>query len=173
MELGQEDGFRQIFKENFPLLVRIAYNIVNNESVCEELCQEAFIKYLGRSSPLPSAEETRYWLIRVVKNMCYNYVKRKNREARAYMRVLNEPALPEESGESGLLKKETHALVRQALKKLPQKLQLPLILKEYGELTYKEIGKILGISEGNVKVRIFRARALLENLLGGEELYVS
>jgi RNA polymerase sigma-70 factor (ECF subfamily) len=33
-----------------------------------------------------------------------------------------------------------------------------LVLKEYGGMNYKEIGKVLGISEGNVKVRAFRAR---------------
>jgi RNA polymerase sigma-70 factor (ECF subfamily) len=31
-------------------------------------------------------------------------------------------------------------------------------LKEYADLNYKEIGRVLGISEGNVKVRVFRAR---------------
>jgi RNA polymerase sigma-70 factor (ECF subfamily) len=168
-----EDGFQKIFRENYPLLVRISCNITGNKPVSEELCQEAFIKYLDRPFPLPSPEETRYWLIRVTKNLSYNHVKRKNRETRAYMRVLNEPAPPEESGEAGVLKEETHALVREALKKLPEKLQLPLVLKEYGGLTYKEIGQILKISEGNVKVRIFRARALLEGLLDKEELYVS
>jgi RNA polymerase sigma-70 factor (ECF subfamily) len=43
-----------------------------------------------------------------------------------------------------------------------------LILKEYGELNYKEIGRSLGISEGNVKVRVFRARERLAGLLNAE-----
>ncbi|MEW6550449.1 MAG: RNA polymerase sigma factor, partial [Spirochaetota bacterium] len=48
---------------------------------------------------------------------------------------------------------------------LPEKLKTVLILKEYSGMNYKEIGKILGISEGNVKVRAFRAReALLAKL---------
>jgi RNA polymerase sigma-70 factor (ECF subfamily) len=40
-----------------------------------------------------------------------------------------------------------------------------LIFKEYGDLNYKEIGRILGISEGNVKVRVFRARERLSAIL--------
>jgi RNA polymerase sigma-70 factor (ECF subfamily) len=40
-------------------------------------------------------------------------------------------------------------------------------LKEYSEMNYKEIGKVLGISEGNVKVRVFRARERLAVLLHG------
>jgi RNA polymerase sigma-70 factor (ECF subfamily) len=40
-------------------------------------------------------------------------------------------------------------------------------LKEWGELNYKEIGRVLGISEGNVKVRVFRAREKLQEILAG------
>ena len=42
-----------------------------------------------------------------------------------------------------------------------------LVLKEYAEMNYKEIGRVLGISEGNVKVRVFRARERLSVLLQG------
>jgi RNA polymerase sigma-70 factor (ECF subfamily) len=39
------------------------------------------------------------------------------------------------------------------------------VLKEYVDMNYKEIGKVLGISEGNVKVRVFRGRERLLKLL--------
>jgi len=66
-----------------------------------------------------------------------------------------------------LLKKETSEEVQQALDKLPENLRMVLVLKEYAEMNYKEIGKVLGISEGNVKVRVFRARERLAALLQG------
>ena len=44
-------------------------------------------------------------------------------------------------------------------------LRMPLILKEYEGLTYREIGQILKISEGNVKVRVFRGREKLARIL--------
>jgi len=168
-----EDSFRDIYEEVYPMLIRIAVNITGDMAVSEDLCQEAFIKYLNRGIPLPSREQTRYWLIRVLKNLCFNYVKRKGRERKAYNRVLNEPQAPVESGEVELLKKETNQIVKEALEKLPKKLRTALILREYGDLSYREIGGILKISEGNVKVRVFRARAQLETLLDEEELYVS
>jgi RNA polymerase sigma-70 factor (ECF subfamily) len=46
-----------------------------------------------------------------------------------------------------------------------------LILREYGELNYRKIGQVLGISEGNVKVRVFRARERLAALLKAEERF--
>jgi len=58
--------------------------------------------------------------------------------------------------------------VVEALEQLPENLRIVLVLKEYGELNYKEIGRALGISEGNVKVRVFRARERLSILLNSQ-----
>ena len=58
------------------------------------------------------------------------------------------------------------------MNKLPEKLRMVLILREYAELNYKEIGRVLGITEGNVKVRIFRAREQLAKLIGENDVYL-
>ena len=76
------------------------------------------------------------------------------------------------SGEIDLLKAESIKNAREALNKLPPKLREVLILKEYSDLNYKEIGKVMGITEGNVKVRIFRARKLLEEIIGAEDVFL-
>jgi RNA polymerase sigma-70 factor (ECF subfamily) len=116
----------------------------------------------------PNPEEAKYWLIRVVKNAALNYAKRKVREQKAYRRAFREEVRTEETGENILVKKETREEIREALEKLPENLRIVMILKEYGELNYKEIGRSLGISEGNVKVRVFRARERLAGLLKAE-----
>jgi RNA polymerase sigma-70 factor (ECF subfamily) len=116
----------------------------------------------------PTPDEAKYWLIRVVKNAALNYAKRKVRERKAYQRAFREETRIEETGEKLLISMETREEVREALEKLPENLRVVLILKEYGELNYKEIGLSLGISEGNVKVRVYRARERLAGLLDAE-----
>ena len=71
------------------------------------------------------------------------------------------------------MREETRSNVQSALDALPFNLRAPLVFREYGDLSYKEIGAILGISESNVKVRIFRARERLEKTLGEGDAYVS
>jgi RNA polymerase sigma-70 factor (ECF subfamily) len=115
----------------------------------------------------PNPEEAKYWLIRVVKNAALNHAKRKERERRAYQKAFREDIRQVETGEGILVKKEMRDEIRETLDKLPENLRIVLILKEYAELNYKEIGRALGISEGNVKVRIFRARERLAGLLQG------
>jgi RNA polymerase sigma-70 factor (ECF subfamily) len=156
-------GFRRLYETVFPILFRVAYHIANNEEAAEDLCQEAFFRLYEKKIAFPTTEEAKYWLIRVVKNAALNYAKRKERERRAYQRAFREDTRIQQTGEGELLKKETRREVREALGRLPANLRTVLVLKEYGELNYKEIGRILGISEGNVKVRVFRAR---ERLIG-------
>ena len=157
--------FRKVYDSAFPILYKVAYRIVNSSDAAEDLCQDAFFRLHEKNMVFPSPEEATYWLIRVVKNAALNYAKRKQRERRAYQRAFREDVRQAETGESQLVKKETKDEVAKALDKLPENLRMVLIFKEYAELNYKEIGRALGISEGNVKVRVFRARERLAVLL--------
>jgi RNA polymerase sigma-70 factor (ECF subfamily) len=169
--VGRE--FRALYEGVFPILFRVAYRIAHSEEAAEDLCQEAFFRLHEKNMVFPNPEEAKYWLIRVVKNAALNYAKRKERERRAYQKAFREDHRAEDTGEQVLIKGETRGEVQEALKKLPENLRMVLILKEYGELNYKEIGRILGISEGNVKVRVFRARERMAGLLSEDGSYVS
>ncbi|AEF83823.1 RNA polymerase sigma-24 factor [Treponema primitia ZAS-2] len=168
---GSMAEFRRLYDTIFPVIYRVAYRITTNEEAAEDLCQEAFFRLYEKKMVFPSPDEAKYWLIRVVKNASLNYAKRKDRERKAYQRAFREDTRSPETGESALLKKESKSEVQEALQKLPENLRIVLILKEYGELNYKEIGRALGISEGNVKVRVFRAREHLTGLLKAEDSF--
>ncbi len=154
-------NFDATYSEVFPILIKIIFRMTGSMEVAEELSQEAFLKLYERIGGIPAGNETKYWLIRVGKNLALNHLKRKGRERKAYGRILKEPEREPESGETDLLRKETAERVQDALSSLPKKLKEVLVLKEYGDLNYKEIASILRISEGNVKVRVYRARERL------------
>jgi RNA polymerase sigma-70 factor (ECF subfamily) len=164
----REDLFDEVYESLYPVLYRIAYRISGSSSKAEDLCHEAFIKYWQREEPLPDLDQTKYWLIRVLKNISLNYEKKRSREQRAYGRVHKSTPQYSDSTDQEFFKEQTRSIVQAALEKLPDKMRMVLVLKEYGELNYKEIARILGISEGNVKVRAFRARERLAQLLDGE-----
>ena len=157
--------FQRLYDSTFQILLRVAYRITNNWEAAEDICQESFFRLYEKNMVFPSKEEAKYWLIRVVKNAALNYAKRKARERIVYQRAFREDHRQEETGEGLLVKKETTEEVKSALEELPDNLRMVLILKEYADMNYKEIGKVLGISEGNVKVRVFRARERLAILL--------
>jgi len=164
--------FEEIYEDVFPILYRVAYRITGEVTSAEDLCQEAFVRYVQRQKPLPTPEEAKYWLIRVVRNLSYNYEKRRGRERKALDRLLHEPRPQSPSGETETLRDESSRIVQEALKLLPFNLRTALVFREYGGLSYREIAKVLHISEANVKVRVFRAREQLKKILDEDDLDV-
>lgn len=168
----KDSDFRKIYNSVMQTLFRVSYRIVNDEEAAEDLVHDSLIKMREKKLAFPSLDDAKFWLIRVVKNASLNYAKRKTREKRAYERALREDNRKSESGETELLKAETIKKTKAALDKLPENLRVVLILREYAELNYKEIGRVLGITEGNVKVRIFRAREQLAKIIGENDVYL-
>ncbi len=186
-------GFKTIYEENVDMLLRVAMRISNSTEAAEDIVHDAFGKLVEKKLVFPSGNDAKYWLIRVVKNAAINYAKRKGRETRAYEKWWRSEASPVENVEAGaltiketgteagiqpsveedVLRGETARELRRCLNLLPEKLREVLVLKEYGGMNYKEIGKVLGISEGNVKVRAFRAREALLKRMKGEDSHVS
>ena len=168
----QESSFNEIYRTLFPIIFRVAYRITGDQSLAEDLCHEAFIKYFERSKPLPDRSQTKYWLIRVVKNISLNHEKRKNRERIAYDKLKKISPTYSEPGDAQAIKKELKNAVQQAISMLPYQLRIVLVLKEYAGLSYREIGSVLGIQEGNVKVRVYRARERLAKIFAERKVYV-
>ena len=165
--------FRRLYDNTMMLLFKIAFRIVNDEDAAEDLVHDSYIKANENQMVFPSLDDAKFWLIRVVKNASLNYAGRKTRERTAYQKVLYEDTRKSDSGETEVIKKESRRHAVEALAKLPKKLREVLILREYADLNYKEIGKVLGITEGNVKIRVFRAREQLQKLIDAGDVYVS
>ena len=169
---ADSQDFRKLYDATMQLLFKVSFRIVNDEEAAEDLVHDSYIKANEKGLVFPSMDDAKYWLIRVVKNASLNYAKRKVREAKAYHKALYEGRQHMESGETELLKAETVKSAQAALDKLPARMKEVLVLREYAGMNYKEIGKVLGISEGNVKVRVFRAREQLQKLIGEDDVYL-
>jgi len=165
---ARDELFQRVYRHVYPIIFRVTLRITGRDDLAEEVCQEAFMRYFDRMNRFADDDQAKYWLIRVAKNLALNVAKRSGREVRAYQRVFRESERESESGEDLLVRKESEREVQAALDALPPKMKSVLVLKEYGQLNYKEIGSVLGISEGNVKVRVHRAREQLQSLLEEE-----
>jgi len=158
-------AFKALYDDTFMILYRVARRIVNSDEAAEDIVHDSYIKAVERWNIFPTRDDAKYWLIRVVKNNALNWVKRKGREQKVYQRYLKDMDGASESPEDEIVKNEASDELRRHLDKLPEKSRTVLVLKEYGLLNYKEIGRVLGIAEGNVKVRVFRAREALAAMM--------
>jgi RNA polymerase sigma-70 factor (ECF subfamily) len=173
LDAANKADFRKIYDAAMPLLFKVSVRIAGEDEAAEDIVHDSFIKMNEKKMVFPSMNDATYWLIRVVKNASLNYARRKKREQVVYQKALHEESRKVLSGETEFLRKETRKKTQDALNKLPENLKTVLILREYADLKYKEIARILGITEGNVKIRVFRAREQLAALLGEDNVYLS
>lgn len=165
--MGIQINYEGLYSEFLPVLLKVALNVVRDRETAEEICQEAFIRLFERKIPFSKEEEVRYWLIRVVKNLSLNAFRKRKNETNAIAKLQRIHRTYAPSAEELFSVGEETECLRKAVDSLPDKLREVIVLKEFGDMNYKEIAKVLHISESNVKVRVFRAKEKLTELLNG------
>ena len=165
------DDFRKVYDANYTLLMQVVMHIVYNQEIAEDLVQEAFERFYVKNISFPTMDEAKYWLLRVSKNLALNHIRRNKREIQLVEKVKKLPGETVNFFDSSkaVIEEEERRNVREAVNSLPENLRSVIQLKEYSGLDYKAIGKVLGISETNVKVRLHRARKKLEEILAAED----
>ena len=151
--------------------MQVVMHIVYNQEIAEDLVQEAFERFYVKNISFPTMDEAKYWLLRVSKNLALNHIRRNKREIQLVEKVKKLPGETVNFFDSSkaVIEEEERRNVREAVNSLPENLRSVIQLKEYSGLDYKAIGKVLGISETNVKVRVHRARKKLEEILAAED----
>ena len=165
------DDFRKVYDANYTLLMQVVMHIVYNQEIAEDLVQEAFERFYVKNISFPTMDEAKYWLLRVSKNLALNHIRRNKREIQLVEKVKKLPGETVNFFDSSkaVIEEEERRNVREAVNSLPENLRSVIQLKEYSGLDYKAIGKVLGVSETNVKVRVHRARKKLEEILAAED----
>ena len=141
-------------------IFRAAVGYLGNEEDAREAAQETLLKAY-RSRARYDAKRPFYpWLYRIMKNTCLDAkARRSNRAA---------PGLDAERVPTGLLGPLEQAEQTQAIERLRLALELVSVdqreiinLRHFQDLSYAEIAQILGIAEGTVMSRLYRARKAL------------
>ena len=131
------------------------------ELLAEDLCSETFYKAYRSLNSFREVDATfSTWLYTIARNTVLSEL-RKQRPGNVSLDEtgITPMAPPEAVPEQQLLQNERVSMVREAINSLPEKQRSALILREYDQLDYQEIAKILGQSVSSVKSLLFRARS--------------
>ena len=150
--------------------------MLGDHGLAEDLAQEVFLRvYKARQRYQPDARFTT-WLYRIATNLALNAIR--DRQGEGPLRATEvegaEPvevriADPKPNIEQQLMEGDRDRLIREAVNGLPANQRAAVILHKYQEVDYRQIARILKVSESAVKSLLFRAyetlRARLEPLL--------
>ena len=149
-----DETFERVARTYGDMLYRVAYHALKNRADAEDVMQEVFVRLLRARPEFRDEEHAKAWLLRVGA-CCAADVLRAPWRRREGPLDDGLPA-PEPPGEGGVV---------EAVLALPAKYRTAVHLYYYEELSVAEIAAVLGKSEGAVKSRLFRARALLRRYL--------
>ena len=166
---GDTEGAAELFERYSQAILRFTDRLLSDRSLAEEVTQEVFVKVISRAYQYDGRAEVSSWLFAIAANACRDRRRRDRRAPVVPLDVLPDPPARGEGIESTLLDREKRDAVRRALAELSDEQREALILARYHGLPYADIARILGISVGAVKTRIFRAvEALKSHFAEGE-----
>lgn len=180
---GDERAFEEAVVDLYPAMFAVARSYVRTPSVAEEVVQDAWLGVLKGLELFEGRSTLRTWVLQIVANIARS---RALREARSRPFSSFEPESEELSveaerfrgadeaypggwksfptdwrtlPESRLLARETLELVGRAIGELPEAHRIVITLRDVTGCSASEVCEALGISEGNQRVLLHRARA--------------
>ena len=172
---GDDSAFEYLVDKFRRPIVSFMYRMTHNQAIAEELAQEVFLRvYRSRSSYQAEAKFST-WLYRIATNLAVNHARDTRAERTAATVNLDEPdpetgttpdvadATP--SVEADILRDERMAAIRKHVMALPERQRVAVLMHKYQGLDYREIGKVLKLSESATKSLLFRAYETLRDRL--------
>jgi RNA polymerase sigma-70 factor (ECF subfamily) len=173
VKAGETESFALLLERYRRPMVAYLARMVNNPAVAEELAQDVFLRvYRSRETYEPAAKFTT-WLYRIATNRALNW-QRDHRHAQGEYSidrpVADQPRRlevpdPRLSAEQESIREAVAEEVRAAVRDLPERQRLAVLMHKYEELDYNEIAAVLGCSTGAVKSMLFRAYETLRTRL--------
>ncbi|GAA4469778.1 RNA polymerase sigma factor [Novipirellula rosea] len=159
--VGDRDAQREIYEVFSDRVYRITRRVVG-ESDASDVAQEAFLHLFAKLPSFRFESAFPTWLHRLVVNESLQHLRQRGRRVRNTKPLLEQDvARPEETSWCS----DAAETLTKAMAMIEPELRLIFQLKEVDELSYAQIGEIVGIPEGTVGSRLNRARRELRDQL--------
>jgi RNA polymerase sigma factor (sigma-70 family) len=158
--------FEQSIMPHMDAAYNLARWLTSSDPDAQDVVQEAYLRAF-RFFDTFRGGNSRSWLLRIVRNAFYEWLKRNGRGERVTPFVEELHDTPEETAtpDAQLLQKADHEVLHRAIAELPAEFRETLILRELEGLSYREIAEIAEVPLGTVMSRLARAREHLRALL--------
>ncbi len=176
---GDIVAFNRLVVQYQEMVFNVAYRIMGDPAVAEDVAQETFITAYQSLSTFRGGS-FKSWLIRVATNRCYDELRRRKRRPQTSLDAITDEnesfaflRSPNEGPEAHRQRVELALVIERCLQDLPDDQRIVTVLGDVEGYDYQEIANITRVSLGTVKSRLSRARAKLRDCLqsiGGELL---
>jgi RNA polymerase sigma-70 factor (ECF subfamily) len=155
------ENFKKVFLPYHRKLYGIAYRILGNQIDAEDIVQEIYIKLWHRRTELESLINPESYAVTLLKNSCLDFI----RKVKPELSEIYETNMPlDDSLISRIEDREQLVYVQNIIEKLPAQQKQVIKLKVWDNLSNEEIENVTGLTQGNIKVIISRARKTIKEV---------
>jgi RNA polymerase sigma factor (sigma-70 family) len=164
---GRQDAFAVIVTRYKKLVYNVIYNCTGGHGEADDLSQEVFLRVYRSLNRFNPDYRFATWVIKIATNVCLDWLHRNKNEpapAEALTGVRDNRSNPEEQYMQ-YMEHEELGRIRKAMRELPEKYRIPVVLFHQQGLSYKELEEILNQPETIIKNRLYRARLMMKEKL--------
>ena len=147
--------FEEIYHKYFQEVYLFIKSLSHDESIAEEITQEAFFKALKAFEKFDGSKDIRAWLFTIAKNTYFSHYKKAKRQVDSD--IIEEPSTGVQFVKH-LMNEEDAFHVHQFLHSMDEPYKEVFSLRTFGELPFEKIGMLFGKSAGWARVTFHRAR---------------
>jgi RNA polymerase sigma-70 factor, ECF subfamily len=147
-------------------LYRYAMVLTRNRSEAEDLVQETYVRAIRAMDSLRAGSNMKSWLYTILRNIWINQLRKQYTSPEMGSAELDDVVMETSKGPHELYVNSLwREQLREAIHRLPVDFREVIVLREYEELSYQEIARLVGCPVGTVMSRLARARIKLRALL--------
>ena len=152
----------------------LALHLTGNREDARDLAQDAMVRFLGSRATLNEGEDARPWVLTIVRNLVRDRWRRQrvrptdSLDADLSIELVAPGPNPEETAERRQLQRR----LWQAISTLPTEKREILVLRDFHDLSYAEIARVIEIPIGTVMSRLHAARTALRAAISGQVRHV-
>ena len=151
-------NIEEIYKEYSTSVYKYLFCLTQNKDISEDLTQETFALAVKDIKKFRGDCKLSVWLCQIAKHLWYKELKKKNRSVNVSFEEINEDVLYDETLEETICAKEEKLKLFKDMQKLDEKSREVMYLRMIGNLSYEEIGEILGKTSNWSRVTFYRAK---------------
>ena len=152
------DDTHQIYQQHARTVYKFLLAQCGNSDLAEELTQETFYQAIRSIHRFDGSCKLSVWLCQIAKHLWFQHLRKTKRELPLEQDWMDSPA---PSAEDGLLEQEDRLALLKQIHALPELQREVVYLRAFGNLSFREIGDVLGKTETWARVTFYRGKEQL------------
>ena len=166
VKAGEVKLYEILIRRYNPFLYKIGRSYRYNHEDTQDLMQEAYVNAYFNLQKFENRSSFKTWITRIMLNLCYQKKQKASYKNEIIEDIQNEKSAvmfhQSSNNEKITVNKELGRVLENAIQQIPEDYRIVFTLRELNGLSVSETAEALDISENNVKVRMNRAKGMLQ-----------